>query len=209
MLDIGDFIYKMIRYDGHVCDHEILHRIDLGNRDYMEDLFESLSQCDTIQLDVNLYTIPNITCHLENLINDFPNITTIVLTASPDSFNSICYSDLFKFFNLQHITELTQYHHEFVITFDWYMFHKKERMMFCHFNENLKFLKGLYWSAEPAVYQTTNFVNDTSYSHWFNSISQYYPISNQYWNDLIANNIKHENFVLSEESHKSKFNIIK
>lgn len=208
-LGSGDSTYNMIRYDGHVCDHEILHRKVLGNLDYMENLFEMLSSDDAIQLDVNLYTIPNITCHLENLVQDFPNIKTVMLTASNNRFDSICYSDVFKFFNLRHITELTQHHHEFIVAFDWHEFKNKKQMPFCHFNDNLIFLRGLYWSDNPEVYMSDNFKNDTSYSHWFKSLSQYHNITEHYWDNLIINNIKHENFILSAESHKSKFNIIR
>lgn len=195
-----------VRYDGHACDHEILHRMIYNDMNYMSNLKYALKETDIIIFDVNLYTIYNAYSHFQILREEYPNIKNIVLTADSKSWNSIVYSDRFDMFCPEHLIHPTMDYHKFTVTFDWTRFHKKTTMTFCDYYKNLKFLKGLYWCGNDIdIYMSDKFkILDSSYSHWYKSLSQYHPLSPEEWDQIIINNYKLDNFMLYVED-ESKF----
>lgn len=179
---------KPVRYDGHACDHEILHRNLSNDLNYEENLVRELQNSNTVITDINLYTLYNAHNHFQILREEFPNIEHIILTADTGSFDSVTYSDRFDLFCPEHLVYPTMDRHKFTVTFDWKRFKKKKKMMLCDYYQNLKFLKGLYWSGNDiGVYLSTNFaIVDSEYSHWHKSLAQYYPISEVNWDNLIS-----------------------
>lgn len=191
---------KPVRYDGHACDHEILHRLP-GNRWYELSLRSELSESDTVFTDLNIYTLFNAPMHFKILLEEYPNIKNIILTASNDSFDSVCYSDSFNFFCEEVLIHPTQHHHNFTVTFDWNKFNKKESMPIYDYEKNLEFLKGLYWAGNDIeIYLSSNFaIQDSQYRHWYKSLRQYYPINEVVWDNIVVSNFRPENFIEDDD----------
>jgi hypothetical protein len=194
-LVIGDYIYKMptpVRYDGHWCNHEILHRNLSNDLNYEENLVNELKQTDTVIAKINLYTLYNARCHFQNLQKEFPNVKNVILTADACAYDSVTYSDKFDSFIPEYLVYPTMDHHKFILTFDWNNFRKKKKMNLCDFYQNLKFLRGLHWGGNDIdTYLSENFsTNNGQYFHWYKSLAQYYPISEESWDELIINSYR-------------------
>lgn len=192
---------KPVRYDGHACDHELLHRNIHNDFNFEDNLIKELRESDTVITDINLYTLFNAPAHFQILRKEFPNIRHIILTADSGSFDSVTYSERFDMFNPEKLVHPTMGYHKFTVTFDWSKYRKKSRMPLCDYYKNLHFLKGLYWAGnEIGIYLSTNFViQDSQYSHWYKSLNQYYPIADVEWDNLVQSSYQHEKYIPSSD----------
>lgn len=183
---------NIVRYDGHMCNHELLHRLRSQNDDvtYEEEFTKALKNTDTIITDVNMYTLPGLANHFKDLRTDYPNIKNILLTASScQNFDSVCYSDVFERFNHEHITHMDDEYHNIVKLFSYDAFKKSESMPLSHLIDNVDFLRSLYWVDELNNYTSVNFeITDSIYMHWYLSIKQYWPVTFSDWDEIIKSN---------------------
>jgi hypothetical protein len=192
-----------IRYDDHLCMHELLHSWKFYKPNiheyFLSDLLTLIKTTDTIEVYVNMYTLHGIPSHMENLLVDIPNIKTVRFILDEDKYNYVGYIP-YKYhsepdWNNPWIPKVFDFpdnvknNLNIEYTFDINSIVERETMPQEHFNKNIEYLKCLQWNT----YETVNkfsYTFDKHYgatAYWFDTLNRYNPeFTKQHWDQLVT-----------------------
>lgn len=203
---IGDCTYKMpnaIRYDDHLCMHELLHSWEFNKENihevFLDDLMKLLKTTDTVVVHVNMYTLMGIPSHMENLLVDIPNIKRVRFMLDSNDYNNAGYVPARHHSEPDWIEKWIPHMFEFSdnvknnleieYTFDVNSIVELDTMPQEHFDKNIEYLKKLQWKAYTSVnkfsYTFDDFYGATAY--WFEVLNRYNPsFTKEDWDILVT-----------------------
>lgn len=157
-------------YDGHRCMHEALHfkSTSFDRPDEYEVYFETkLSKLKEISININMYTIYGLWCHLDLLQEEFPNITHLNFVVDTTSFKSLEYFHDENLFALPNDLNFTTTGSEEIINS-----RRKSSMPMEHYMNNINYLCNniTYHNETIDVYENP----EGDYYQWFLSLNKYY-----------------------------------